>query len=83
MTWRYQPVWVGDEGARDFYLVSVDLSDDGSLEHWSDTGDCPGHGLSIHELTADLARMLMDANLYRPVAFSSLKAGMVFERVGE
>lgn len=80
MTWRYQPVWV-DENPRDYYVVGIDLDEAGALKHWGDVGDSPGHGMTIAELTADLARMLMDANLYKTGAFSSLKVGMAFERI--
>ncbi len=82
MTWRYQPVWVSamaDE--RQYTLIEVYIDDDGLLGNWTNSAGMIPSGNSIAHLTADLARMLMDANLYKPVALSSLKAGMVLERV--
>lgn len=84
MTWRYQPVWVEDEtGLRHYHLAWVCVESDGSLVNWSHGLDDARGATTIARLTERIARMLMDANLYKPVAFSTLKAGMVFERVDE
>lgn len=84
MTWRYQPVWVGDEnGYKRFSVARVEVRDDGALLNWQQD-EAPRLWCDSMQAVRDrLARMLMDANLYKPVAFSTLKAGMVFERVGE
>jgi len=82
MTWRYQPVWVGDEnGYRHWSMAQVDVDAGGALVNWTQSEAPPLYNDSVRELRDSLARMLMDANLYKPVAFSALKVGMVFERV--
>ncbi len=84
MTWRYQPVWVSAaDDERQYTLIEVYIDDAGLLANWTNTAGMIPIGNSITHLTADLARMLMDANLYKPVALSALRVGMTFERVGK
>lgn len=85
MTWRYQPVWVENgNGERLYTVTSVQTDAHGRLTNWLQAEvSWPRGAGEIAKLRDCLARMLMDANLYKPVAFSSLKAGMMFERVDE
>lgn len=83
MTWRYQPVWIGPPEDPSYSLTEVYLDAEGRLENWTQTEAITPTGNSIDDLTAELGRMQEDANNYKPVAFSALKVGMVFERVDE
>jgi hypothetical protein len=83
MTWRYQPVWINFSDEAVYSLAQVDVDAAGRLENWTQTERTAPAGEAASDLRERIAHMLMDANLYKPVAFSSLKIGMLFERVGE
>ena len=68
-------------GLKVYSLTRVCVDSSGALENWACGTVRAVEGASPADLTAILSEMLMDINLYKPVAFSSLKAGMVFERV--
>lgn len=83
MTWRYQPVWVGTPEDPSYSLAEVYLDAEGRLENWTQDPAMRAIGNSIPDLIGALALMIGDAAKYKPVAFSSLAVGMVFERVEE
>lgn len=87
MTWRYQPVYfINDEGhevsALIYSMALIHVDAEGRLVEWA-KGRKRIIGASMGELRDHLAEAIMAANLYRPVALSSLKVGMLFERIAE
>lgn len=81
MTWRYQPVWTMDCLGKHYSMARIDVDAGGALLNWVQDEAPELWAMSMQELRDELARMLMDANLYKPVALSALKVGTVFERV--
>lgn len=81
MTWRYQPVWTGGPENDAFSLTEVYLDAEGRLVNWTQSEAITPIGNSALDLIGELSNMLDDARRWKPVAFASLKAGMVFERV--
>lgn len=85
MTWRYQPVyrygtWVPDSSPLVYSMALIEVDDEGRMLTVARGGKHRAF-LSMEELRNDLAEAIMAANLYRPVALSSLEVGMVFERI--
>lgn len=81
MSWRYQPVWVDHGEERVFSLCEVYLDKDGRLEGWTEKPVMEAIGIDdVQDLRGCLAQMLADSYRWKPVAFSSLKVGMTFER---
>ena len=82
-TWRYQPVYVEQDGVRTVTLCEAYFDDQDRLTSWTERPAMEPQGETPEELARDLSRMLEDARRWRAVPFSELKAGMVLERVGE
>jgi len=81
MSWRYQPVWVDHGEERVFSLCEVYIDKDGRLEGWTEKPVMEAIGIDdAQDLRDCLAQMLADSYRWKPVAFSSLKVGMTFER---
>lgn len=81
VTWRYQVVTLGGGGCDvSFSFCHVCLDADGKLASWSNDVEYSPRGRCVSELTADVARLLVDAYRWKPVAFHALRFGMKFER---
>lgn len=80
MPWRYQPVFVEEDGERIYSLCEVYFDDAGNFERWTASAAMAPSGENVEELTNDLARMMTDAFAYKPVRFSDMKPGMIFEQ---
>lgn len=80
MSWRYQPVFIEENGERYYSLCEVYFDAKDKLETWTEESSIAPGGADPEELTGDLARMMVDAFSYVPVRFADLKVGMVFER---
>lgn len=80
--WRYQPVFVlhGDELV--FSLCEVYFDANGKLSRWTQEPAMVPQGETMEDLSNDLARMIGDLFKWKPVAHSSLTAGMRFEPTG-
>ena len=76
--WRYQPIYIDDADGGTITLCEVYFDAEGKLENWSEPAMHP-QGETVEELTADLHRMLVNANRRRPVPFSSLYVGMMLD----
>jgi hypothetical protein len=78
MSWRYQPVWFDDGVSKAFALIEVFFDENGELDGWT-ADPHAAIGEDIEDLGAELARMVMDAKCWRPVAYKDLKPGFQFE----
>ena len=78
--WRYQPVWIEENGERMYTLCEVHFNDADELETWTENSAMFPAGSSIAELSNDLVLMLTDAWRWEPVAFTDLREGMKFSR---
>lgn len=78
--WRYQPVWIQEEGDERVYgLCEIWLDEQDRLTEWTEGPFMVPQGTSPEEVTKDLVRMLTDAYCYVPVAFTTLRVGVTFQ----
>ena len=80
--WRYQPVYLEQDGERTVTLCEAYFDDQDRLTSWTERPAMEPQGETPEELARDLSRMLADVRLWKAVPFADLKAGMVFKRVG-
>jgi len=80
VTWRYQPVWIGEPNDRAVTLCEVYLDSEDKLEAWTARPSMHPQGETVDELIADLRHMLDDARKWQPITFVCLRVGMTFER---
>lgn len=78
MSWRYQPVYVEENGERIYSICELHFNDEGEFTHYTDAQTAPA-GESIDSLSTDLVRMAVDAWSWQPVEYSQLQAGFKFE----
>ena len=78
MPWRYQPVYLDEDGDRSYYLCEVYFDAANNFERWGEIGASAG-GEDIPELTDNLTQMIVDSYAWKPVRFSDLRPGMRFE----
>lgn len=79
--WRYQPVWIEQEGEKYYGLCEVYFDAADRLEKWTENTSIAPGGITWGELTGDLTMMLADAYRWRPVDAATLAVGMTFERL--
>jgi hypothetical protein len=79
MSWRYQPVYVEQDGERIYSMCEVHFDDDEQLKGFTDA-DCAPSGEDIDSLCRDIVMMAVDARSWEPIAYSELCAGMRFKR---
>jgi hypothetical protein len=77
MPWRYQPVYLDEDGDPAYTLVEVYFDEAGNFTSWAE-GDAAPMGADVETLTEDLNRMLVDAICWEPVKVSDLAPGMKF-----
>lgn len=80
MSWRYQPVFTEQDGERSYSLCEVYFDEAGKLETWTENEAIAPGGSTVEDLTGDIAHMMADAYSWKPVRFSDLKPGFVFEK---
>ena len=78
MPWRYQPVYVEENGERIYSMCEVHFDKDDNFTHYTDAQIAPA-GESVDALSKDLVTMAVDAWSWEPVEFSQLQAGFKFE----
>jgi hypothetical protein len=79
MAWRYQPVFIEEDGGRQYGACEVHFDDNGKLEAWSEIVEPLGD--TLESFRESLAMMLADAKTWKPVEFSELEVGFEFERL--
>jgi hypothetical protein len=78
MAWRYQPVFIEDDGGRQYGACEVYFDDKERLEAWSEIVEPLGD--TLENFCEMLTMMLADAKAWKPVEFSELEVGFEFER---
>ncbi len=84
MTWRYQPVWIRDQGEKLFVLIEVFFSKKGKLKSWTKYEPKRGYepmGTTIEELREELELKLSDARRWEPVQYDKMQVGMEFRKL--
>lgn len=81
MNWRYQAVWRTEaSGDRYYTICEIYLDKFGALTSWTESAEYTPLGNDLGDLLGELTRMYVDAACWEPVAFDSLRIGMIFER---
>ena len=83
MTWRYQPVWIGDGEGRTITLCECYFEEDLTLRAWTKSPSMHPQGDTVEELLSDLAYMIECTHKWPPVVFADLQVGMLLARAGE
>lgn len=77
--WRYQPVSRGEGDDTFITLCECYFDGDNRLTSWTENPSMHPGGNDPAELIGDLSNMMLDAEVYAPVPFESLKVGMIFD----
>ena len=72
-------MFIEEDGERLYSLCEVHFDEAGRLSSWTENSDMAPSGSDIDDLTGDLARMLNDAFCWKPIRFSDLHVGIIFE----
>ena len=80
MSWRYQPVFIEQDGERFYSLCEVYFDDAEKFIGWTECEAIAAGGEDMERLTNDLARMMTDAFSWEPVRFTDLKLSIIFKR---
>jgi hypothetical protein len=79
MNFRYQPVFIEEDGGRQYGACEVHFDDKGQLEAWSEIVEPVGD--TMQGFLECLSAMLADVKKWKPVGFSELEVGFQFERL--
>lgn len=78
MSWRYQPVIIGEGEDAVVVLCEVYFDKNGKLEMWTQEPRMSPQGSDVLELSGDLMRMYVDTLSWFPEPFDNLHIGMTF-----